>query len=492
MKYLSSCTVIGLVLLSSLPAFSDYSAEKPQPLSAASLALQQYPEQANNTKDGGEGYEPDKVINLTVTKWINELDNSICPVSTAKSLAQKINQDAEKYKASQKSCQDREDKANKFCMESRNPDVKNYLMIAQILTGSLSGMADACSKFGQVMDAANKMLTLYQTACSSWRGVCMSACGDAVSALKSIEKNKDALVKNVVAEAKVQSAIAAKAANKATQAACDTLAASYASYVKNNSAEITAELNTDGKDYKAVAKKQETCKGYAKELASAGVGMIGVLKSFGQGNKCENQTTNVATETNVDCTVPANKQNNMQCICQDSPRTPGCNNGLDSVAAAKSGDTLRGVDPGSYTPGGGSAGNFGIDGGTDGMDLSSKSPDGGGSLPGAPSGGGSGLGGSGGGFGGGGAGDGAQAKRAGGLNTNILGGEGGGGGGGSWGGSNYDRDTALRQYLPGGAKDPAAMAGAALSKQVTSQGGRSNWEKVKDRYRDNKPSLLGY
>ena len=80
------------------------------------------------------------------------------------------------------------------------------------------------------------------------------------------------------------------------------------------------------------------------------------------------------------------------------------------------------------------------------------------------------------------------------VNTNILSGEGGGGGGGggSFGGGSGSSRDALRQYLPGGKRDPAQIAAQAVSKEVTSQGGKSNWEKITDRYRDNKPSLLGY
>ena len=79
------------------------------------------------------------------------------------------------------------------------------------------------------------------------------------------------------------------------------------------------------------------------------------------------------------------------------------------------------------------------------------------------------------------------------MNANILGGEAGGSGGGGGGGWNGgDGDPALRKYLPGGERDPSSMAGKAMIKEVTSQGGKSNWEKVRERYRDNKPTLLGY
>ncbi|MBS1968940.1 MAG: hypothetical protein JSU04_01460 [Bdellovibrionales bacterium] len=499
MKNLSSYTVIGLILLSSLPAFSaDGDASSGQkdtqvvmPPGIAPPVIDKSQEEGKTPEGvGGVANDPKKIVEPIKT-WRSAL--STCPAAqkSAESILADIDRNAKKYQESQDACKTREDKANTFCMESRNPDIKNFISIAQVLTAGLSGMMDACSKFGKVMDVGNKALTAYQALCSSWRGYCNAACGDAVNGVKAIQAKKKDLVDTVV---KVATAEGQKGATSTDAIPCMALAKSYPETVQNNDEAINAELKVSG-DYKAVAQKFETCKSYGKELATAALGGLSMLKSLATANKCEDDTkstTAAATPTPVDCTIAANKQNNMTCICQDAPRTPGCNNGLDSATVAKNGDALRAASSGSYTPGT-TGSNTGIDGSTgDGTDLSSKSPDGGGgsSLPGAPSGGGGGLGGGSGGFGGGAGG--AEAKKANGLNTNILGGEGGGGGGGSWGGYGYDKDPALRQYLPGGAKDPAAMAGAAVSKQVTSQGGKSNWEKVKERYRDNKPSLLGY
>ena len=486
MKYISRKIVVGLILLSSFSAFAQPGSAEQTPVASAPIEIQLNPSDANKSPEGGGGYRPERVESATEA-WFTVLKS--CPAASngVAATVGNIKRDVKKYKENQGTCDSREDTANKFCMESRNPEIKKYIMIAQVLTGALSGMADACSKFGQVMDAGNKMLTAYQIACSSWRGVCMSACGSAVSALKSIKKQKTELVKNAVTLAN------SVVPTDPTFSSCKQLASTYAKSVEDNMTPINDELKIeDGEEaYRAVAKKEETCKNYAKELATAGVGMLSMVKSFGTANNCEKQTTNVASQTPVDCTIPENKQNNMTCICQDAPRTPGCNTGLDTPTVAKGADSLRAASSSDYTPENTTATKLdGIDNSGE-MELASKNGESGSSLPGAPSGG-SGAGLDGGGGMGGGAG-GAEAKKASGLNTNILGGEGGGGGGGSWGGYGGGGDPSLRQYLPGGAKDPTiGMAGAALSKEVTSQGGKSNWEKVKERYRDNKPSLLGY
>lgn len=502
MKSLFKCMLVGLISVSSPYAFSadDGSGDTPkvdQPASpigdvAGSILGTASNGEKTASPPGGAGNDPG-LVQKTTNQWDPLGAGPImCPVTKYKAVITKIQKSAADFQQHSADCRKREDIANSFCLESRNQDIKNFIAIAQVLTAGLSGMMDACNKFGKVMSAANTMLTAYQTTCSTVRGYCNSACGSAVDDLNTINKNKEALINSVVEDAKEQS-LKYKTSNPTLSAACDSLAATYAEHVKSNTASIDAELKVDG-DYHAVAQKFETCKGYAKELATAGLGLLATLKSFATANKCETATsaTPIPTATPVDCTVAENAANNMTCICQAAPRTAGCSSNLDSPLAAKSGDSLRAASGSSYTPTAGGGTISGLGGSGDGLDLASKTPDNGSgsSAPGAPTGGSSGL--DGGSMNGGGA-SGGAAQKAAGLNTNILGGESGGGGGGGWGGYGSDGNPSLRQYLPGGAKDPRAnMAGAAASKEVTSQGGKTNWEKVKDRYRDNKPSLLGY
>lgn len=476
MKCLSILLVLGLIFLSSTQAIAEAGSE-----TAASAAIGDA-ESAGRIQNS---YDPEKAavkldtLEALLTRY---------PEIQVKEEVATLRKDVNLYIESQKACASREDKANYFCKESRNPDIKKYLMIAQVLTAGLSGMADACSKWGKVMDAGNKALTAYQAACSSWRGYCMSACGDAVKSIQDQIKHSNELSQKVTVQAQ-----AAGVKNPAEKTRYDNFQRRIADQVKRYQTDVLQPELAVKNDFKSVAEKKETCDGYVAQLVSAGTGLLSMAKSFGEANECEDKSTNnaLAQATPVDCSIAANKQNNMTCICQDAPRTPGCEGGLDNALGAKSADSLRSASTSDYVPtSGGDKVNIGGDAG--GMDLSSKGVDGGSgsSLPGAPMGGSANLGG-GSGFGGGPDGKG-QAVAKGGLNTNILGGEGGGGGGGSWGGG-YGNEG-LRQYLPGGQKDPKAMAGqeAALAKQVTSQGGKSNWEKVRDRYRDNKPSLLGY
>jgi hypothetical protein len=494
MKYLFRYMVIVLILISSTPVLAEDAApsevQTVEPAGAPPKVAIGYP-----TKDVTKPAE-----NIAVTPAggvLSPADSDVQAHVQKEAAALKKNTDD--YAKNQEDCKGREDKANTFCMESRNPGVKKYLMYGQILMAGVSGMADACGKFGDLMDAGNKALTSYQALCSSWRGYCLSSCGEAVKNVQDAQKNLNLLYSKgtAYAETKKAEALAKMPPDAAKAAGYEKVIANYKVQKQKLEEALGKELEKKG-DYMSIADKKFTCDGYAKELAASGLGMLSMAKSFGQANNCNKDTTNAATGNSnpaaVDCTLPANKKNNMTCICQDSPRMQGCSTNLDSTAVAKNADSFKAASTSDYVPTKAN-GNAGVDGGGGETSLASKS-DGGSSLPGAPTGGGAaGI------EGGRGTGSGPTGSQTGAkgssLNTNILGGEGGGGGGGgSWGGSGsegYGNGRGLRQFLPGGSKDPRALAGqGVVSKEVTSQGGKSNWEKVRERYRDNKPSLLGY
>lgn len=409
----------------------------------------------------------------------------------------KIQRDLGTYSENQKPCQSREERANTFCIEARNPDVQQYVIITQTLMAGLTGVADSCEKFGKLMNLGNTTLGVYQAQCATWKGMCASACRTAKSAVVSARTNSEALKKNFEIQARKALDEARSPADIARlEAGIKEFPSEVDVFVQTY---LEPELNLSG-DYRPVARKFETCKNYATQLATATLGAVGFVMSMAQAKDChKNSSNHFAAPTPVDCTIPANKQNNMTCICQDAPRTPGCNSGLDSSVAAKGADTLRSASTSDYVPGKGGSDKVAISDGKGSLDLGSKTDGGSSSSPGAPvSGGsagidgGSGLKGS--------AGPPGAAQKAAGLNTNILGGEGGSGGGGGGGWSSGGSDDGLRQYLPGGAKDPSktgdpsmGMAGSAPAmKQVTSPTGKSNWEKVRERYRDNKSTLLNY
>lgn len=144
-----------------------------------------------------------------------------------------------------------------------------------------------------------------------------------------------------------------------------------------------------------------------------------------------------------------------------------------SGAAGGGGPDLGGFTDNSFGPGGGGGGS-----------TQAGPPVGGGGGGGLS--GGSGVGGGGGSDGG----SGANQRR---LSASIYGGEGGGGGGGFGGYRGSSDSSGMRRYMPGGTKDPAAIGvaglGAGASKEISGAYGKSLWEKVKERYNDNKSTL---
>lgn len=383
-----------------------------------------------------------------------------------------------KYEGSVDSCVSRQSMASSLCMEQTSPHLQETLQGINTLVSGISSAAvsDSCSDFAKVMDLAKLGLTAYTTACGAARAACELSCSSAKEGLTQLQK----LAGSSVPACMDAGSSFCEPAREAIVTALGTL--------KSNIPKELAEA-----DPRSVGKKSSQCTyKYAQLIASSTAGIISSIHTIGQANKCKEESAGTTAETvptdlAVKCQMTEYKET-VECKCYENPRLSGCSNSLEKAGQNTSNGEF-GSD-GSTDRQTASAGNPVISG--DGLDNPSAGGSGEGSSPmaGAPVGGGSaGIG------GGGGGGGGASGQSAGGagkgLNTDILSGSGGGGGGGSWGarfGSSSD-DSKYRSYLPGGANDPN-LAGGATSKEVTGQGGKSNWEKVRDRYRDNNSTLL--
>jgi hypothetical protein len=310
---------------------------------------------------------------------------------------------------------------------------------------------DVCSKQKSANDTARKALLAYNAACALAQANCASACGG----LKKKMEAETALF---------------------------------------NTGQTSGPIYEPAK--LGVEPQLQLCKGYMWNMAAAGMGLFSLLADSGKAIQCETKTAAVDCKANpydpscatkMDCSKQENYQQ-TQCICQRNPNSSGCAGyagtninmpaGTTNVSTGKSPDganiNLGSADNGIPVAAGGSA-----------------------SGKGASSLGGAGGAGGGNGFGVGGAGaktggaDGAKKDKA--LNPNVLGGYDGGGGGGG-GGSRSSAslpDSPYKEYLPGGKNDPKASVKVFGNGQVTASGSKSNWEKVSERYTDNKPSLVG-
>ncbi len=379
----------------------------------------------------------------------------------------------EKYNSNWDGCIDKQASAATWCLETNNTDIQTALSSINILASSsgLASVTDSCTTMGKVVNIGSAALTLYSAQCGVWRSACALDC---VASRKGANEMLNLVTKSscVGADLEIAACISALGANRPT-------------LLKKIGNELKPKLE------RSIADKSEKCTTkYLALLGSAVLGAANLAKAMKDSKSCKDQSDGTAVATLAEkCADTANAAL-PECICIANPRTAGCSSGLSSIGELNAGN------PGAVSPnslsGAADAGNpnFDTSNGFKMAEQNANSSDSGG--VGAPTGGGgSGLGGSGGGFGGGGPNKG-DGKSGSGLNTNILGGfDGGGGGGSGYGGYGSD-EKGYRKYLPGGANDPArGLAGqSSASKEVTSQGGKSNFEKVKDRYIDNKNSLL--
>lgn len=372
--------------------------------------------------------------------------------------------------------------------------------------GMVGGMAvnDACSNFAKAMKMAQAGLTLYTAACSTARAACEASCTTVKTNVERIAKTTIdeyacfpiAAPAGYPLEPQDPEGIAYYQKYEASVAACTKLKTAVAAKYPNLVAAI-AQRDAGKEDRKSIGLKYVACTyEYGQMILSAGMGLMSVANSIKQGQKCDDATNGTGNgngnQQKEKCDDPANASL-PECICKANPRTPGCANAYQKPGESSAGGALgtgsgdRGL---ASDRGGPNLGGAGIPGLENAAKNDGSGSSGAGGV-GAPSGGGStGLGGGGGGSG---KGPGKEEASKPGLNANILGsGGGGGGGGGAWGSGSSSSADKYRAYLPGGDKDPnKGLAGQqSWRNEVTGQGGKSNWEKVKDRYRDNTTTLL--
>lgn len=430
-------------------------------------------------------------------KMKNDFDSRLLQIeSAAKSLGAQVSPAIAQYKKlanesySQGShCIKQHSSAGKMCLESLSPNVTS--MIASLNTamaamGMNSSVTDSCNKIGGLMKALQAGMAGYTAACGTAKSMCSRSCGKSFDAAQELAKQMQGSSGEIGCQA---------LSGSPSFAACQQQAQALVSLKSDIIGLVTKE--SDKSNTTTVAGKRQLCAGKYAELAASGVASVmNVVNALNQSKSCEEASNAAANNVCSDITTMNTEackcqiETSMDCICFRNPRTQGCSNALAGMGAG-SGDTL---------------GSSGLSSDGTPIDLSSNmDPLGNGDMgpfgkreansaggAGAPVGGGSaGL--SGGGGGGSGAGSGGGAGGGKGLDTNILGGVGGGGGGaGSRGVSSFNGGgSKYKAYLPGGEKDPNKMAGQQVwDKEVTGQGGKSNWEKVRDRYLDNKATLL--
>lgn len=415
------------------------------------------------------------------------------------------------------SCQGVFEKVNMICHTEQNVGLSSTIAMVQGLMTVAGGVTNSCSNFGKAMDLAKKGMALYTAGCSAAQVLCSSKCGGTLKALIKFEAEIKATQAQMNGEC--IPAVANLVTGAMARTDCDNANTYFVELLaKSGKEKLPTPVNT-------VSSKAQICQVDVPGLIAAAIVNLGALaQSQNQSEKCkedaeskkscelaENKTLPAcscdiasnkalpsciaAAAAATDCGLPANADKPL-CICKASPRLKGCEGVATSLATNSSltggaaGGTGAARSPGSVISAGATAPNAAdalakalAGKGTDGSGSgATNGGEGGASSAGLSS-----------------SGDGASkaeklADKAAAGNANILGTESGGGGGmrsGGYGGyTSPEYRSKLQKYASKNGIAPK-IAGNSWSDQVTGIGGRSNFDKVKDRLQANKPSLLG-
>ena len=416
------------------------------------------------------------------------------------------------YERNAPACISRGNIALTACMTCLSQHIQTGANVAQTALAALGGVSSATGQCNGIQDAAKYIqgaLAAYQVACGGAKALCDSACSSAKSSMTSLKTALERIRANFARPTPcADNAIPFSPPGITTCAAYETAKANALRQITEALAVIDPEL--DQAQAGSIAKKTATCQGFALTLVSAasGIGSFALLSQ--QAKNCKKQTQATAQAAQDKCaplpgkTVIETRLDNSclaslcskteyssrtECICYTNPRTNGCPSNLTPAG----GDTPGGlqatsVDPnlsslqasGTNLPGGSATGpvvNTRSSG--SGTDGSKSTGSGTGAAPSA------GLPGSG---------TAASTEVAPSAtqrpSTAMYGSDyGGSGGSGSYSSYGSGGGGALRSYLPGGAQDPARNQASVSAAGVTSAGGKSNFEKITDRYVENRSTL---
>ena len=396
---------------------------------------------------------------------------------------------AEKLKPPSSSCETKKTMADYACLEKLNPGILEFVSkhgtIAQIGLTMGASLTEQCGTISNTLNTAGMVLGAYQAACKGAQALCVSSCGNVPAAVANVRS----ATKSAISQ--LQAKLVAEETTNTGCSGCNSAGVAKAKTELTNAQAANSVIENELVQIdKYETYKTQVCKvKYKISTETAMMGAIGALKGLAQSKACEkaNKDSQIASVNCFDSAAPGYSTPNCQCARGEKSAAECQNINVDPATIKQA--SINAPKPVSAADGAGSpTGGLGsISGGDEKAKIAATSGGDGSAPPVDGGGGGMGGGGSGGGYGQ----DGAGTTRR--LNTNILGGGfgGGGGGGGSGAGAGYgEMDSNLKTYMPGGANDPNRSIASQLAKEVTPQAGRTNWEKVRLRYRDNTGSLL--
>lgn len=388
--------------------------------------------------------------------------------------------------------------AGDTCNPDTNGDLLQKTALIQTLLSTAQGLTDSCSVFSKAMDIGKIAMSAYSAYCGTLRQLCENACSSSSGAIKELAEKSELLIKNIESAYCMgprpdpdPDEIECQKANNVDIPALKVI-------IAKSKEEIVVSAPKIGGKLKA-------CKIDMTTLVGMGLANIGALaQSKAMSDQCEKDTKSNTAAAAVDCTKPENSTkaecanavvdcglatnaDKPVCICKANPRIKGCEGVSTSLATnstLSTGGSGSTSGKGLNTPGGS------LTAATDkkfpaNLATASKNDGSGGS-----------------GFGGGssagltGSSDGTSnpesqlAKNGTTANANILGTESGGGGGYRFGFGSGSSTKASGRGLATSDRVKGKLSAMDWSNQVTSNAGKSNFDKIKVRYNENRTSLL--
>lgn len=347
---------------------------------------------------------------------------------------------AGEYEGTRVACYGAQTTASTMCMEQTNPNLISTIAKVNLGVAGLNSLAvnDACKGMSKIMTLAQAGMTGYLAVCGAMRLKCNMACGTTSAAL-----NKLSVASGGSATCTPVGTPPQLIEGKLT---CARVLASYSAAIIKIKAALVQEANAADVTVRPVAAKVAICsKGYGLMLASGAVSLMSIVKSMKESRKCDEDsdgggasstvstseaaatTTAAASTTGSGTTTPAT-------TTTETPETSSNLIVAPPAPAASATDTATNsqVRTASANAAAGSAGARGsLTSGGSSLSTSGASAD---------------------------------------LASSSV----------------SEKTKEYQAYMPGGVKDPSrSIAGqSAYEKEVTAAGGKSNWSKTRDAYRN--------
>ncbi len=437
-------------------------------------------------------------FNTTVSNTVTAINNGsaiIQPTQTNTAL-QNLKKSSDAYAQAAKACDEQVKTAAELCDEKLNPkaaDIGTKMAKGAEIIGQLISLSDTCSKMADLSKNQEAATKAVGDTCASNMTSCTSLCTKAGTALKDTQQKITALVTAIKADA-------AKSIQQELSSGSYAHAAGYELEAKAQSLSAPASAQQGA----AVSPALTSCSARSVDVAKFAAQGLSLAKAFMGGSDCEkkvsadgsdagsgadNALEDMSGAGGSDSGQNASVELTQECKT-DSKSTACEQSKIASVRLDPTGKGSQLAGPGSafkQTVGSGAGGISALNDGT-GTGLNSKiTSDGtgfsaaaGGTSPGS----GTGV---------------VATKTAADKNSDDLNkgksGQGffgslGGSIGGMFGGSKKSASEKFTNEEKV-AKAKRQMASEELQKEISPASGKSNWEKVYDRYSANANSLLG-